>query len=71
MIHGMGNPSPGLGQTQKCGRDKLVNRCTFSTSDNLILYNSTDKNKQSKTCTLSLPLKKTTYYQQKQMTSKT
>ena len=46
--HGIGNPDPVLGQTQKCGRFKLVYGIPTPTppSDNWITNNNTDINKK-------------------------
>ena len=61
MTYDVGNPGPGLGEAQKCGRFKLVNGdpnppLLITTNGNTYI------NKQSKTCTDSFPLKNTTYH---------
>ena len=70
MTYTGGNPGPGLGQAQKCGGVKPVNG--FPTLPFLIIGSPTaiqiltdinKKQKQKKTCTDSLPLKKTSHYQ--------
>jgi hypothetical protein len=59
--HGVGNPGPNLGLTQKCGGVKPANGITTLPSDNWISSDTTHINKQTNTD--SLPLKTTTLYQ--------
>jgi len=64
MTYGVGNPDPGLGQGQKYGRDNWLIGFNPPPLDNCIAnYNSNINKRYKTTCTDSLPLKKTTYYQ--------
>ena len=58
ITYDIGNPRP----AQKCGKVKPVHGISAIPSDNWILNNMKELNKQSKTSTDSLPLKKITHY---------
>ena len=61
-IYKVGPPGPGLGQAKECGRVKPLMGAQSFLLMNWISNGNTYINKQCKTCTDSLPLKKTAFY---------